>query len=96
MLMRMPESGGMTVELARDVENFLQQRVRDGVCGDPSELVDDVVRSLREQQSKPFKVTPELEAWLLESADQASTPLTRSDFNSIRKRARARNGRRTS
>ena len=80
----------MTVALARDVEDFLQNQVRSGVCADASELVNDVIRSLREQQQKPFDITPELEAWLLEAADKPATPLTKADFNAIRKRVRAR------
>jgi Arc/MetJ-type ribon-helix-helix transcriptional regulator len=80
----------MTIALARDVEDFLQNQVRSGVCADPSELVNDVIRSIREQQQKPLEVTPELEAWLLEAADQPATPLTEADFDSIRERVRAR------
>ena len=37
----------MTIVLARDVEGFLQNQVRSGVCADPSELVNDVIRSIR-------------------------------------------------
>ena len=80
----------MTIVLARDVEDFLQNQVRSGVCADPSELVNDVIRSIREQQQKPLEVTPELEAWLLEAADQPATPLTGADFDGIRERVRAR------
>ena len=80
----------MTIVLARDVEDFLQNQVRSGVCADPSELVNDVIRSIREQQEKPLEVTPELEAWLLEAADQPATPLTGADFDTIRERVRAR------
>jgi Arc/MetJ-type ribon-helix-helix transcriptional regulator len=80
----------MTVALARDVEDFLQDQVRSGVCADASELVNDVIRSVREQQRKFFDITPELEAWLLEAADKPATPLTKADFNAIRKRVRAR------
>jgi Arc/MetJ-type ribon-helix-helix transcriptional regulator len=80
----------MTVALARDVEDFLQDQVRSGVCADASELVNDVIRSVREQQRKLFDITPELEAWLLEAADKPATPLTKADFNAIRKRVRAR------
>ncbi len=80
----------MTVALARDVEDFLQDQVRSGVCADASELVNDLVRSLREQQRKPFNLTPELEAWLLEAADKPTTPLTKADFNGIRERVRAK------
>ena len=80
----------MTVALARDVEDFLQDQVRSGVCADASELINDVIRSLREQQQKLFDLTPELEAWLLESADKPATPLTKADFAAIRERVRAK------
>jgi len=80
----------MTVALARDVEEFLQDQVRAGVCADASELVNDVLRSLREQQRKPFDLSPELETWLLEAADKAVTPLTKNDFSALRERVRIR------
>lgn len=80
----------MTVALARDVEDYLQDQVRSGVCADASELVNDVIRSLREQQRKLFEITPELETWLLEAADKPVTPLAKSDFNAIRDRVRTR------
>lgn len=80
----------MTVALAKDVEDFLQAQVHSGVCTDASELVNDVIRSLREQQQKTFNITPELESWLLAAADKPTTPLTKSDFDSIRDRVRAK------
>jgi len=80
----------MTIALARDVEDFLLDQVRSGVCADASELVNDLLRSVRDQQQKPFEVTPALEAWLLEAADKPATPLTRDDFTSIRERVWAR------
>jgi Arc/MetJ-type ribon-helix-helix transcriptional regulator len=80
----------MTIALAKDVEDFLQDQVRAGVSSDPSELVNDVIRSVREQQQRPFEITPELEAWLLEAADKPVSPLTTGDFDGIRNRARAR------
>ena len=80
----------MTIALARDVEDFLQNQVHSGACADPGELVNDILHSIREQQKKPFEITPELEAWLLAAADKPSTPLTKEDFDSIRERARVR------
>ena len=80
----------MTVALATDVEDFLENQVRSGVCADASALVNDLVRSLREQQRKIFDLTPELEAWLLEAAEKPTTPLTKSDFAAIRERVRAK------
>ncbi len=80
----------MTIALAKDVEDFLQEQVRAGVCADASELANDVLRSVIEQQRRPLEVTPELEAWLLEAADKPATPLSRADFDGIRGRVRAR------
>jgi Arc/MetJ-type ribon-helix-helix transcriptional regulator len=80
----------MPIALAKDVEEFLEEQVRAGVCANASELANDVLRSVREQQRKPFEATPELERWLLEAADKPATSLTGVDFNSIRERVRAR------
>ena len=80
----------MTIALARDVEGYLQEQVRAGVCVDPSELVNDLLRSVREQQEKPLKITPELEAWLAEAAGKPVSPLTAQDFAGLRERVRAR------
>lgn len=80
----------MTLTLASDVEEFLQDQVRSGICTDASELINNVIRSIREQQEKPFRLTPELEEWLLEAADQPATPLTSQDFSALRERVRAR------
>ena len=78
----------MNIALARDVESFLLEQVRSGACTDASELVNDVLRSVRGQQQIPFEITPELEAWLLEAAEKPASPLTRDDFTSIRERVR--------
>ena len=80
----------MTIALDKDIETFLKQQVRAGICVDASQLVNDILRSVRDQQHKPFEITPGLEAWLLEAADKPTTPLTKSDFTDIRKRVRAR------
>jgi len=79
----------MKIELAKDVEDFLVEQVRAGVCANATELANDVLRSLRELQRKPFEVTPELETWLLEAADKPSTPLAGTDFDGVRRRVRA-------
>lgn len=82
----------MNIALDKDVEDFLNSQVRAGLCSAPGELVNDLVRSIRDQQKKPFDVTPELEAWLLQAADKPSTPLTTDDFAAIRTRVKARVG----
>ncbi len=80
----------MTLTLASDVEEFLREQVRSGICADASQLINDVIRALRDQQQRPFRVTPKLESWLLEAADQPASPLTREDFDAIRERVRTR------
>ena len=80
----------MTIALAKDVEDFLTEQVRTGASGDASDLVNDLIRSLRDQQQMAFQITPELEAWLLEAADGPATPLTKDDFDKIRRQARLR------
>lgn len=80
----------MTVVLASDVEEFLEAQVQSGACANASELVNDVIRYLRAQQDNPLEATPELEEWLLQAADKPATPLTKSDFEGIRERVKAR------
>jgi len=80
----------MTVALTKDVEAFVEEQVRAGVCPDASTLVNDVLRSLSENQQRPLATSPELEAWLLEAADCPATPLNSADFDAIRDRVRAR------
>ena len=80
----------MTIALTKDVEAILEEQVRAGVCPDASTLVNDVLRSLSEHREQPFAATPELEAWLLESAESPTTALLPSDFEAIRRRVRAR------
>ena len=77
----------MNIALDRDVEDFLQSQVHAGICDTPGKLINDLVRSIRDQQQKPFDVTPEMEKWLLEAADKPTTPLTPGDFAGIRARA---------
>jgi Arc/MetJ-type ribon-helix-helix transcriptional regulator len=86
----LPHIKSVRIALAEDVEDFLREQVRSGVCVDASNLVNDLLRSVRDQQSRPFVVTPELEAWLLEAADKPVSPLKAADFSSIRERVRTR------
>lgn len=88
--MRLRDSSIVTISVAKDVEEFIEEQVRTGVCSNANELVNDILRCLREQHTASFQLTPELEAWLLEAADQPTSPLTRSDFDGIRERVRAR------
>jgi Arc/MetJ-type ribon-helix-helix transcriptional regulator len=85
-----PKNSTVTINLAKDVEDFVQEQLRRGVSPTASELINDVLRGVRDQQRTTFEVTPELEAWLLESADKPTSPLTGEDFDKIRERVLAR------
>jgi Arc/MetJ-type ribon-helix-helix transcriptional regulator len=80
----------MTIAVAKEIEDFLREQVRTGARDDASDLVNEILRSVRDRQRRPFEVTPELESWLLEVADKPTTPLTETDFRGIRERAVAR------
>jgi Arc/MetJ-type ribon-helix-helix transcriptional regulator len=80
----------MTIELDRDVQEFLDQQLRSGVCSNAAELVNNVLRSVRDQMQSSFTSNPEIEAWLLEAADKPTTPLSSADFDAIEKRVLAR------
>jgi hypothetical protein len=76
----------MEITLAKDVEEFVREKAGAGSGSGPSDLVNDVLRAVRDQQIDQLFVTPELESWLLEAADRPSTPLTSADFQTIRAR----------
>jgi Arc/MetJ-type ribon-helix-helix transcriptional regulator len=80
----------MVISLDQDVLEFLQEQVRAGVCSSASEFINEIVRSVREGQRAPLEITPELEAWLLASADESTMPLTPTDFDGIRERGKRR------
>ena len=80
----------MTIELAKDVESFVKEQARSANSKDPDALVNDLLRSLREQQRQTFEISSELEEWLLKAADTSASPLASTDFDAIRQKARAR------
>jgi Arc/MetJ-type ribon-helix-helix transcriptional regulator len=80
----------MKIALAKDVEEYLTEQLRSGACADASDLVNNVLRSIRDQQFKVFEVSPALESWLLEAADKPATPLSDADFEGIRSRVKSR------
>ena len=77
----------MNVSLDKDVADFLKSKVSSGSTDDVNKLANDLLRSFNVPQ---LEVTPELEAWLLEAADEPDAPLTDKDFAGIRERASKR------
>lgn len=80
----------MQITLAKDVETFVQAQVKAGVSSSAADLVNDAIRAFSVQSERPFGHDAEIEAWLLEAAEGATTPLTPSDFAVIRERVRGR------
>ena len=78
------------MQALKDVEDFLQEQIREGVCADASDLANDILRAVRDQRFSHVEATPELEAWLLAAADEPATPLTGADFAGIRERSQSR------
>ena len=78
------------IMLAEDVEAFVAEQVRAGASPSAADLVNDALRAWSLQGQKSFEVNEELEAWLLESADAPTAPLSGEDFAGIRERVRAR------
>ena len=59
----------MTIVLAKDVQDFLQEKLQAGNCADASNMVNQILRAVRDRQKrelKPLKLeTPEkFEAYL--------------------------------
>ena len=79
----------MTIQLANDVEELLRERADVNAPSSLNELANDLLRSLCELQRQPFAGSKEIEEWLLLAADEATTPLRKSDFDAIREKLRA-------
>lgn len=82
-----PHGALANIALTKNLEAFLAEQVRVGACTEASELVNAILRSVKEQQEKPFQATQELDRWLLEAANPV-TPLTKADFSNISENSR--------
>ena len=74
-------TGAEIEEVSNWIDEFLEDQL---------ELTDEVKMKL-EQSHREFNSG--LETWLLEAADKPATPLTKSNFDDIRKRVRFKLGR---
>lgn len=80
----------MTIQLANDVEDYLRERLAAGPAANLDELANDLLRTICELQRQPLMIDKELEDWLLEAADEPTTPLTGDDFENLREKLRRR------
>ena len=65
----------MTVTIPKDLEPFIEQKLRDGQFPDASTLVSAAVRQFSEQQRDWNEDSPELKEFLLETVRGGHRPL---------------------
>lgn len=80
----------MTIQLANDVEDYLRERLAAGPAANLDELANDLLRTICELQRQPVAIGKELEDWLLQAADEPTTPLTAEDFENLREKIASR------
>ena len=78
----------MRIALAKDVEEFLREQVSAGLAADPGELANHILRCFCDQQRKPFRAAPQVEARLRQAADKTIAQFGKKDLDGVRKRER--------
>ncbi len=74
----------MTIHLSGDRERFVRSLVRDGRYASESEVVEEALRLLEEQDLKRVEARERLDARLLEGLDSGpSTPMNSEDWAEI-------------
>ena len=76
------------VTLTKDLETFIARKVRAGGYADPSEVVREALRHLRNQDDPAETDSPELAELLLPAVRGRHRPLTPRHFDQLRLRAR--------
>jgi putative addiction module CopG family antidote len=79
----------MNVSLTKELEQFVEEKVRSGLYNNASEVIRDGLRRLIQEEQRMRE--PEwLERELLKAAGQPATPLTQQNWKAIRKRGLAK------
>ena len=79
----------MTVTIPKDLEGFIEQKVRAGQFPDASAVVSEAVRQFSEQQKDWNEDSPELKAFLLESVRGGHRPLRLEELEEMERRVLA-------
>ena len=82
----------MNVTLTKDLEEFVETRVRDGGYADAGEVIRDALRHLRQVEEGDLAASPELEAMLLEGLDSPKMPYDRSVMDRVAEKVIAQRG----
>ena len=78
----------MQVTLTRDLEEFIEQKVRTGGYTNPSEVVRDALRNFRAKDDPAELDSQELAELLLPAVRGRHRPLAAKHFEQLRLRAR--------
>jgi Arc/MetJ-type ribon-helix-helix transcriptional regulator len=81
----------MTVTIPKDLEPFIEQKVRTGQFPDASAVVSEAVRQFSELQSNWNEDSPELRELLLESVKGGHRPLRLEELEEMERRILAGN-----
>jgi putative addiction module CopG family antidote len=79
----------MTVSLPRELEEYIERKVKAGVYRDTGELVCEAVRQLSEQDNDWNKDTAELRTFLLEAVRSRHRPLRLGELEQVERRVLA-------
>ena len=79
----------MTVTIPKNLEGFIEQKVRAGQFPDASAVVSEAVRQFSEQQQDWNEDSPELRAFLLESVRGVHRPFRLEELEEMERRVLA-------
>ena len=79
----------MTVTIPKDLEGFIEQKVRAGQFPDASAVVSEAVRQFSEQRHDWNEDSPELKEFLLESVRDGNRPLRLEELEEMERRVLA-------
>ena len=80
----------MEITLTKDLRQFVAAKVRGGGYSDASEVVRDALRNLRAKEDPSEQDSRELAELLLPAVRGSHRPVTNTDFDRLRERARSK------
>ncbi len=84
------QNSTMTVELPKDLAEYIERKVADGVFPDAPTAVAEAVREYRVNRIGPEEESLQTEAWLLEAIDSPKTPWRPEEMQEILAELRAK------
>ena len=78
----------MEITLTKDLEGFVERKVREGGFADASEVIQEALQNYRSFQNSADIDSSELAALLLRAVKNDHAPIGESDFEKLRARAK--------